>query len=452
MARQLSAMGMEMCCIYLALNLARRFLGLWYPIFILIFLSYLLSFLFQLTLTKTQGVAKASKISASAGVVMVAIVAALALWERLWRMNSWSGEDVFLIVLQVGLAGLCCWLGSALLRYGSDYREACGRFQIRLLVLFVLASIDDKVYPAAPLFFLLAYLSLALTRWEGSILGAIAVLKPYSWRVLLLGTGGVFLASGLLFVALSPGLVQAIVDGLRTVGAKILGLLEGIDVPDRADRRIDIGPAGCSMKPPKEELAFPAGPPPWGEGAVQISPVFLWFLLFLLVVSVLCLVFFTVKKLRARAASEGAMMGRVEIFQSPKGLFAAATGLLKRLWQALHYWLARILRHVISIKSGPQRGALITLRTLYSDLLKWGAQQGLPRHHFQTPLEYLKTICFNFPDKERELSFITEAYLKARYSRNPPGYEVLEAAGEAWRFVKAASVKRTGRGSRKEKP
>lgn len=446
LAAQLSTAGMEMCCIYLALNLTRRFFGLWSPVFILIVLSYLVCFLLQLTLTKRLGVARVSKISASTGVVAVTVVAALALWERLWRMNSWRGEDVSLIVLQAGLAGLCCWLGSAVQRKGRDYPETCGRFQIWLLVLFAVAWIDDKVYPGVAAFFLLAFLSLALTRWEGSTFGPIAVLRPYAWRVLLLGTGAVFLASGLLLVALSPGLVLAIVEGLRTVGVKILGLLEGMGGAERAGRPIHIGPVGCAMKPPKEEWAFPPSPPPSGEPSVQISPMVLWFLLFLLVVGVLCLVFFTVKKLTGRTGPEGAVAGRVEISHLPRGLFAATARLLRRLLQALRHWLARMAGHLVLIRSGPHRSVPVSLRTLYLDLLRWGARQGLPRPSFQTPLEYLKTICLRFPDREKELSFITEAYLQARYSRNPPVDEVLVAAGEAWRVVKAAPAKGPGRG------
>ena len=454
-AAQLSAMAMDGCCIYLALNLATRPLGLWRPVVALIFFCYLLSFLLPWTLGRRQGVTKAGKVSARAGVIMVAVVAALALWGRLWGTRSWTGEDIFLVVLQAGLAGLCCWLGSGLSRYGRDYQEACDRFQIWLLVLFVLAAIDERVYPAVPVFFLLACLSLALTRWGVSISGTIAVLKPCAWRLVLLGAGGVCLASGLLLGAVSPGFVQAFVNGLGVVGAKILGLLQGIDV-HRSGDGIDVLPIGCSMKPPAEETAFPTNPPHWGEATLHTSPVVLWLLLFLLIACVLCLVFFAVKRLMARAAPQSAAAGRVEILQIRQGLFAAALRLLRKLVNKLRDWLARISRNLVSImasiKSGRRGGAPIPLRKLYLGLLKWGARRGMPRSRFQTPLEYLKTLCLAFPDKESELSFMTEAYLQARYSRNSPGEDVVAAAGEAWRSIRAVRAKRPGRRPRMEKP
>jgi hypothetical protein len=60
----------------------------------------------------------------------------------------------------------------------------------------------------------------------------------------------------------------------------------------------------------------------------------------------------------------------------------------------------------------------------------------MPRSLSQTPLEYLKIVCGRFPQKEKELSLITEVYIRARYGRLPPSREEFEEALMAWTRVK----------------
>jgi len=75
------------------------------------------------------------------------------------------------------------------------------------------------------------------------------------------------------------------------------------------------------------------------------------------------------------------------------------------------------------------------VRALYCFLLDWAASRGLPRKQSQTPLEYLKVLCQKFPGENKEMAFITDVYLQARYGQRPVSDAEVEAVGQAWQKI-----------------
>lgn len=95
-------------------------------------------------------------------------------------------------------------------------------------------------------------------------------------------------------------------------------------------------------------------------------------------------------------------------------------------------WLAGRLQ-------GRQRvQAAARIRHIYGDLLDLCAALDIPRPDSQTPLEFQKTILSIMPAIQRELSTITNAYLKVRYGELPETREEVLAVETAWEQVQQA--------------
>jgi hypothetical protein len=77
------------------------------------------------------------------------------------------------------------------------------------------------------------------------------------------------------------------------------------------------------------------------------------------------------------------------------------------------------------------------IRYFYLSTARRAAQAGQPRRPSQTPYEYRTTLEERFPDLEPDLDGLTEAFIAARYSRQPVQETEAEAVKPLWQRIKA---------------
>jgi hypothetical protein len=77
------------------------------------------------------------------------------------------------------------------------------------------------------------------------------------------------------------------------------------------------------------------------------------------------------------------------------------------------------------------------VRYFYLSATRRAAQAGQPREPGQTPYEYQASLERQFPELEPDLEGLTEAFVKARYSRHSVQKEDAEAVKPLWQRVKA---------------
>lgn len=76
------------------------------------------------------------------------------------------------------------------------------------------------------------------------------------------------------------------------------------------------------------------------------------------------------------------------------------------------------------------------IRYFYLSTVKRAAEQGQPRHPDETPLEFADDLKTGWPDAETEIEELTEAFLRARYSREAIEKEDVSPVKQQWRQVK----------------
>ncbi len=105
-----------------------------------------------------------------------------------------------------------------------------------------------------------------------------------------------------------------------------------------------------------------------------------------------------------------------------------ALGSLGAAWRSL--WKRHALR------SGEQEAAGVSaIRELYRQLLRLGAEVGLPRFRYQTPYEYLPRLRARVPERDGELGTMTEAYVRVRYTPHLPDREEIAEVRAAFETI-----------------
>jgi len=426
-----SAIGMEMCCLYLGLALMRAHLGLGYLSLVLIIALYPLAFCFKLVIIRSPRTARRSLVlDAVSGIAIVSAVAALAFREVLAEQP----EAIASAILQFGFCGLSWWLGHKLARPEIDYRNICVRFQIGILALLVLIAIERETFMPVVFFFILAMLSLSLARWESSASGSTGVLRAFRPWPVILGTLTVLLPSTLILLAVTPGFIRAILDWLSASWSNIAHTL-GLDRPPTPHQpnRFDLS---CSCRFTEPEMQLPTAPPPGTPP--PISPIITWVIISITLCAMLFVVFITVKRIRVRRRASATEAPGIETETTSINLFRELVSAIKRMAGRLWQYLLSGLRagYTSRFKPTPEHESVLSARALYRSLLRWAARQGLPRPQSQTPLEYLELLCQRFPQEEGELAVITDIYVQARYSHGPINSQVFEIARKAWQKIK----------------
>jgi hypothetical protein len=74
---------------------------------------------------------------------------------------------------------------------------------------------------------------------------------------------------------------------------------------------------------------------------------------------------------------------------------------------------------------------------LFGALMRWGRHCGMARRPAETPLEYGLLLSSSFPELQREIHLIVEAYHQEIYRGHLLGHLQLHAARQAWRQVRS---------------
>jgi hypothetical protein len=76
------------------------------------------------------------------------------------------------------------------------------------------------------------------------------------------------------------------------------------------------------------------------------------------------------------------------------------------------------------------------IRFFYLAMVRRGRERGLPRHHWQTPNEYRRTLETQYPQSEVDLSNITESFILARYSQQEVTPTDASRVRETWERIR----------------
>lgn len=428
----IATMGMEMCYLYLGLALVREHLGLNYVAFTLIMLLYPLSLAIELTTANLSGIAR--RLAPFGSVLTIGLVltfSALAIWRAL--VAGYPMDGVLLLVV---FCALGWWLGSTIVHGERGYYSISFRFQIGILFLLVFGGVSTLL--PVVLFFILAVFALALARRESSLWRSQGVLQGFPFWRIILGSTAVFVPGALIFLAISPEIAGTFVHWFSAVWTRITSLLMAIATSSFwTTPLIQLQPScACKWSPYKEPSPPPPAPP---SNPTTVPPFLLWLLIFAGFLVMLILTRLAIRWLRAQQKARPAKITSFETISIRVNLFRElATFLLKvmkRLWHSLLSILRRAGVNRLRLTSDE---SIASVRALYRSLLTWAAKQAMSRAPSQTPLEYLGILSQKFPQESRDLAFITEVYLKARYSRRPTTSKEFQAAKGAWQRVKLA--------------
>lgn len=106
---------------------------------------------------------------------------------------------------------------------------------------------------------------------------------------------------------------------------------------------------------------------------------------------------------------------------------------IKRLRSTLRKEVAQPVSNYINLRQLNPRQKILFY---YLALVRRGGESGMPRHPWQTPKDYAKTLELNLPDVESELDSMTRAFLEARYSQHTVGREQVGLIQNAWERIR----------------
>jgi len=363
-------------------------------------------------------------------------------------LDSWSVESLVLVSTV-----LLFWRGSYLAEQEITPDTMGTLFQsgvvVMLVVLFLVSGAAlpmNSVSVLVPVYFLFGLLGVGLIQRE-RIIKAGGTLSS-SWMKLLLGvTVAILIFAFLVAAILSPELprlvlniAQMITGWLLNIAQIIMGWFELIITWLIRLLGLD--------RPPEvipEPLQGYRAPSSSGEGQVSatvpewLPELFRWIFL---VTVVIALVFAAVALLtkvwrwllRPFEVVQGAT---VEPIQGglKEDLLAFLLWILNKLL-GVSLWRRFVV--LLGAKKLIVAPTLQTVAAVYRDLLRFGAAHGHPRSPSQTPYEYLNILRELFPPWETELLFITDVFVRTRYSEELPSEEESRLARERWRRLKQA--------------
>jgi hypothetical protein len=454
-----AAAGMEVCWFWAALDLLTRRVsgGSLSPLTILGF--YPLAFLFHRALRKF----KRSSALLWCGLAWAALVLLLAKieffsgqgwWDPGWlrafgdalaRMFHSLTPEALAVMSSAVLWGFGWRLSGVKIAFSTLVSE----FQFGLAILlfvFFLNAVEGNYFPfLIPLtlvFFLFALSGIAVSHaleQESWLSGR----NKNPWFAFLLFSIGVILAAGwLISVMVNPPLVEFLLSLMSQVGQWIL---DGI-------RRLFLFLSNLLPAPKPGELPPPTPLPQMkrpGEFPFQIFSDsvrevirFIWCMIWL-----------------------GLML--IALWRISSQIF----GWLRRKWggvqeaevepmagafreDLLHFLksLFRLFGMKWPFRRGRKAEPLLPeaefVRQMYRRLLAWAAARGHGRKAAQTPYEYLPGLITWLPERGGDFTFLTEQYVRTRYSPAIPGENALEESRQSWRRIRQTRWKK---GSKKLK-
>jgi len=160
----------------------------------------------------------------------------------------------------------------------------------------------------------------------------------------------------------------------------------------------------------------------------------------------------------------------VSFFISERGLKLNSSALLRQFWQALLAWgrswwsgvqsQVKAARQSLQTrlqpmpqtpaKKSPWRFVRLNalsprekVRYFYLSTLKRAEKGGVPRQESETPSEFANDLKLNWPDTSPEIEDLTEAFLRARYSRQPIPETDIPPIKAKWERLKASIRRKT---------
>jgi len=125
---------------------------------------------------------------------------------------------------------------------------------------------------------------------------------------------------------------------------------------------------------------------------------------------------------------------------------AVARNMQAMIQDGLHR-LGELAGLVRRLGPGSRLLAAVSIRRIYTNLVRLAAEAGYPRSTAQTPYEYLTVLCEALPDCEAEVELITEAYVNAHYGQVPDSREELQRIRDSWERVQAQVGKKRSPGA-----
>ncbi|MDQ7842752.1 MAG: DUF4129 domain-containing protein [Armatimonadota bacterium] len=321
------------------------------------------------------------------------------------------------------------------------FRRGVG-WTVTFVILFVIYGDARGFVPAASApgyllgFFSCGLVLLAVTRlleiWrENQAEAAQALAANRHWLLLLVGVVGMILSgaallSGLLNVRFRPvvlswlrplaPVVEVLFLTLFAVALVVAKVI--IFVLSRLPwRPVRFDPQGTLQQPLSALLR--ELPPRVVSGAR-------WGVVFLVIVALIALV--AVAIVRARRRPRRADEDERESVWDARAVLAGMGRAWRSLWERRH-----------AVAGEADHPAVGALRTIYRELLRIGRGLGTPRNPAETPYEYRPRLRAALPSTATEIAFLTEAYVRARYSPSLPSDQEVEEARDALERVRNAS-------------
>lgn len=352
-------------------------------------------------------------------------------------------------VMAALLAALLWWRGVVLgerefthFEVERAFRRGVG-WTIIFVLLFVVYGGSRGFASAAAMpayllgFFSLGLFMLAVTRllaiWQESQADdAQALAANRHWLLLLVGVVGVILMgasvfSGAVSLQLRPGFLRLlaplapVVEFLFLIAFSIALVIARalIFVLSRFPRRF-----GAADRPPDavgrplEDLLRDLPP-----GVVATAR---WGMVAVIVGLLVLLVAIAVVRARRRPKKPGEDE-RESVWSTPLALAG-----LGRAWRTL--W-ARLRQP----RAEWEAESVGTIRAIYRDVLRLGAGLDVGRRPSETPYEYRPRLTARLPNRAGEIASLTEAYVRVRYTPEPPSDADVAAAREAFERLRAWS-------------
>lgn len=343
------------------------------------------------------------------------------------------------LAFTVVAAGLLWWLGARLAGRYISYETVLSEFQVGLLVLvgllflsYVLHLEQSSLVPAAIVFVGLGLAGAATTRANEG--GGLPLPRRSNtwWAMLLLSMSLVFLLGFLVALLFTPDLMHLLGQGIRALWhllERLMSALAGLFGTEEAPAELPPVPQITGQQSePEFSLTLPDS---WLRPSRIAYGVFIGVLVLVMIWRLTLQLFAWARRRTDR--------GDVRV-EHLRGAFRAdLLNLLRRLisWVKALSLLGRI-RQRATEKMVPS----ISVRRLYTEMVRWGARSGIPRMPSQTPLEYLDVLCAAFPAYRSEVMLITQGYVRARYAAQVLNEEDVQQLKASRRRLKRKASRR----------
>lgn len=443
-------LGMECCWSFALLALINNLIGT--PLIIQWLVLLLpLAFIFNKILPWRSRI-YLYPVNALAWAIVTLMIAKVQLFSGLkWFEPSWLtvlSQTLKPALLLVGGSVALWWAGWRLARLKIAFSTSVAEFQFgvaMLLFVFLVPSLAGSqlsgAMPIALTFFLFALAGMALARnldAEEWLAGA----NRGFWVGFLLAGIGLILVLGMLIGSMvNHNFLELVLVPIRWVmGMVWKGILFLLSLlPQTSPGELPpIEPAPDTAAMEAESLKNAFSIPAWLK--LWLNRGYILIFMGLILGAVWRLTSQVLGWLRHRLATTAG----AEVESMPGAFRQDLIAWLKRIWFALRHLRLPFWKRESEIyeETSP-------VRKIYRELLRWTAKS-IPRSPHLTPYEYLQLLEMLMPQAQPELRFITEEYVRARYSPDSPSQEKLNRLEETWRRLKQFRLKVAGNESSPE--